>query len=291
MRSPHRATAFTALLALILAPALTISPASGSTPHRTAQAVPAGAAAPLTVRIDVAKTSMTLSTDTIRPGNTMFELASAGGGGTVEVVRLRKGFDVMEFRDTFIKAMEQGDVKAVRKLDRRAVFYGGMPVDKHGVNMFGFELGRGHYLVVNPDRDMFTTFTVAGRHHAGRLPKADSRINYVGEDRFGGPASLASHGWMKQTNKTDEPHFTDLQKVKKSTTKRTVAKYFASGAQAQPKWVLGEMAEGMVLSPGHSMVWKYDVSHGKYIALCWWPSAENGMPHAMMGMWRLLNLK
>jgi hypothetical protein len=27
------------------------------------------------------------------------------------------------------------------------------------------------------------------------------------------------------------------------------------------------------------------------VLLCWWPSDENGMPHAMMGMFRFINLR
>jgi len=45
-----------------------------------------------------------------------------------------------------------------------------------------------------------------------------------------------------------------------------------------------------VISPGHTMVWKYALPKGKYIIMCFWPSKTDGMPHFSMGMYKLFHL-
>ena len=44
------------------------------------------------------------------------------------------------------------------------------------------------------------------------------------------------------------------------------------------------------MSPGHTVIWRYHTSAGKYLALCFWPSNVDGGPHAFMGMWKLFHL-
>jgi hypothetical protein len=46
-----------------------------------------------------------------------------------------------------------------------------------------------------------------------------------------------------------------------------------------------------VISPGHTIVWKYHAPKGRYLALCFYPDKDTGVPHAFMGMFALLNLK
>jgi hypothetical protein len=79
--------------------------------------------------------------------------------------------------------------------------------------------------------------------------------------------------------------------VKASTTRQQVQAYFDSGAQGQPAWALKEMAGTLVVGPGHTVLWRHDVPRGKYVEMCWWPSKDDGMPHAMMGMWALTRLR
>jgi hypothetical protein len=38
------------------------------------------------------------------------------------------------------------------------------------------------------------------------------------------------------------------------------------------------------------MVWHYTFPPGRYLELCFWTSAEDGMTHAEMGMWAFVTL-
>ena len=43
-------------------------------------------------------------------------------------------------------------------------------------------------------------------------------------------------------------------------------------------------------SPGIETVYRQDVAESKYLLLCFMPSEEqDGVPHAMMGMWKLVH--
>lgn len=45
-----------------------------------------------------------------------------------------------------------------------------------------------------------------------------------------------------------------------------------------------------MISPGHTVVWRYAYPPGKYLEACFWPSNKTGAPHAEMGMWNYLTL-
>jgi hypothetical protein len=107
---------------------------------------------------------------------------------------------------------------------------------------------------------------------------------------FPAPSGLPNAGWLKQTNHAVEPHFMDFQQVKKSTTRAHVKKFFDNGAKGQPSFGLPATAGTLIVSPGHTIVWKYTLPKGKYVVACFWPSKKTGMPHALMGMWNLLSL-
>jgi hypothetical protein len=95
---------------------------------------------------------------------------------------------------------------------------------------------------------------------------------------------------MKTTNKAQEPHFPVLNQVQESTTDQDVQDYINLNTQQPPSWALPGGAEAGVISPGHTMVWKYSAPAGKYIVMCFWPDKNTGMPHFAMGMYKLFHL-
>jgi hypothetical protein len=95
---------------------------------------------------------------------------------------------------------------------------------------------------------------------------------------------------VKFANQADQPHFLALQHVKDSTTNAKVRKFINSGGQGNPPWVLKGSADSGVLSPGKSQLLNYDLKPGKYLVACFWPDYFTGMPHAFMGMWKLVTL-
>jgi hypothetical protein len=286
--------------AVVLAASVTgLAATSGSAQATTHDAAAKAPSAQVMKLTSTRKGSFRISTTTIRPGNTLFKVYRGGKGGQAQVLRLRKGYSLQQAGKDF-GALFTGNVKAVRRIDNNVVFYGGIDVPKAGVkapNEWGVNLDKpGTYYVVNTGTNSNpapTPFTVRGQVHRGALPTATGWVNpagTVGANRWVTPATDPHKGWMKTTNKAQEPHFPVLNQVQESTTDQDVQDYINQNTQTPPSWALPGNAEANVISPGHTMVWKYSVPAGKYIVMCFWPSKTNGMPHFSMGMWKLFHL-
>jgi hypothetical protein len=250
-----------------------------------------------TVTITSKKAGPKLSVDRIRPGNTLFKVVRGGAGGSMQVLRLKKGYSFKKAASDFGKAFGQTtDVQAVRRIDKNVVFYGGMPVPAKGdkPNIWGVDIDKaGKYFVLNLDKNTLAVLVAKGSHQHRALPVAKGRLGMKtttgGANAFTAPKNDPRKGWMKTTNNAGEPHFIVLDKVKESTTNQDVADALMS--PNQPPFILGPELDTEVISPGHTFVWKYGTSKGKYLALCFWPSKVDGTPHAIMGMFKLFHLK
>jgi hypothetical protein len=62
-------------------------------------------------------------------------------------------------------------------------------------------------------------------------------------------------------------------------------------SQQQPPWLLKANTSTGVLSPNRREVFHYNLPAGPYLLLCYWPDDDTGMPHYLMGMWKLVNLR
>ncbi len=242
------------------------------------------------VKVTVKQHRIIRSTNAFRPGNTVFDLTSDSGRAAVQLVRFRAGYTFDDFRED----LQSEDIEAIRRIDSKAVFYGGMPVGRHGVSHFGARLGAGRYYLIDFDRPRWVRLRVEGDPERRALPGTTGSVDFVmdGEDhRFRTARPLPHQGWLRQTNETDEPHFMDMFKVKASTTRQQVRRFFAGEGPEDPRWILGSYPGTFVVSPGHTVVWKYAYPRGKYLEACFWPSAEDGTTHAEMGMWNFTRLR
>jgi hypothetical protein len=70
-----------------------------------------------------------------------------------------------------------------------------------------------------------------------------------------------------------------------------VAKWIKSGANGQPPFQLHGSNGLGVISPGRVGAWRIDMPAGRYLIACFWPDRFTGMPHFLMGMWNLVDLK
>jgi hypothetical protein len=269
----------TLVLALTLAGAPLAAPAgAGAAPERDV--------APLVVTVDTGPSQTTLSTTTVTPGPVILDLVGRGG---VDVVTFRHGYTVADLAKD-AKKLFAGSVKVVRRVDRGVVFWGGTQATGDGAQI-AMDLPAGDYTVLNIDKGTLATLTVAGTPEARSLPASGGTIRYVHAMDYRLPATLPHRGWITVTNDSSEPHFTDLEKVKKGTTAAQIGAYLDHGAHGQPPFASGEQHGNLPLSPGHSFSWWVDASRGSYAALCFWPSKKTGMPHALMGMYALTRLR
>ena len=242
---------------------------------------------------------MKLSDDKIRPGNTFFKVKNVDGKaskGLVQILRLKGSYTLGDAFDDFALAFPedestQPDVDAVNRIDDNVVFYGGMEAKGDGskVSRWAVNIDKpGTYYVVNLDSGAPpTTLTAKGDHQKRLLPSRDGFINAatgahgIG-NKFVAGRHNASRGWMSTRNKAEEPHFVDVEQVKKGTKNSDITKMFQGGPNVFVKH--GGSADTGVISPGHRFLWAYHVPKGRYGVLCFWPSSTDGMPHALMGM-------
>ncbi len=293
MQTRSRAAATTALL--LTASVTGLAAVSGTAQATTHTHTATRAAQKLTVTIKSTAKGPKLSQTTFRPGKTMFKVVRGSAGGSMEVVRFKHGYTIVDFAKD-AGGLFSGDVPAIKRVDRNVEFYGGMPVaknsDPNAVFKFGVDIDRaGTYYVINLDKQKFTTFQAKGAHQTRSLPAPTGKLGMTGSATFAAPAADPHKGWMKTTNNATQPHFIDLGQVKKSTTNQDVLDYLASPAGPPPfaKPGGGDVATEVV-GPGHTVIWKYATHKGRYMAACFYPDKHTGMPHFFMGMFALVNL-
>jgi hypothetical protein len=291
MEIRSRAAATTALL---LAASVGGLAASSSTAQAT-HAPPADRGAhSLTVTIKTTKQAPKLSQHSFRPGKTTFKVVRGNSGGLIQVLRLRKGYGLAHAFKDFAKAFPDNappDVKAVRRIDKNVVFYGGMGTPRKGepASRWSVNIDKaGKYFVVNLDKNNLATFRAKGKHQKRSMPRADGRLN-VAPGNIWKPGKHNAHkGWMNTTNNALEPHFVDMEHVKNGTTTQDVLAFFQGG----PNVLANDhaAADTGVISPGHTFRWHYHLPKGTYFAACFWPSKADGTPHAFMGMVKVFDL-
>jgi hypothetical protein len=293
----HTRSSAAATALLLTASAAGLALSSGSAQATGSHHTSTARAVTLTVTIKSTKAGPKLSEDKFRPGKTMFNIVRHGAGGTMQVLRLKKGYTLKHAFKDFAAAFPNNapaDVAAVRSVYRNVVFYGGLDVPKKGrTNRFGVDIDKaGTYYVVNLSKNTLTSFRARGSHQKRTLPKAGGTLNMAqgpaGSNVFKTPANDPHKGWMRSTNNAAEPHFVALNQVKESTTDQDIADALTS--PNPPDFFLAGADETNVISPGHSFIWKYSLPKGKYVVLCFMPSKVDGTPHALMGMFKLFHL-
>ncbi|HEY7045260.1 MAG TPA: hypothetical protein VH419_16440 [Nocardioidaceae bacterium] len=289
----------TAALALPVLTSLSLSsPSAGLTSATAAPREPAShvrhvpVPAPVVhVHVTVKKHRIIASKSGFRPGNTVVDLSSEGGGiAAIQLLRLRSGYTFAEFQAD----VESDNIQALRRIDRDAIFYGGMPVYERRASHFGARLDAGRYFLIDFDHPRIGRLLIEGAPERRSLPRSTGSINMVldhQQHRFQTPRRLPRSGWLRQTNHTDEPHFMDMIRIKSSTTRKQVRRFYSGQGPEDPSWVLHNYSGTFLISPGRSVVWRYAFPRGKYLEACYWPSREDGTTHAEMGMWNFTTLE
>jgi hypothetical protein len=226
-------------------------------------------------------------TTQIHAGRTMFKVFTGLGDHVLQIARLHSGYTFAEANADFAKAFS-GNVAAVRRLDSHITFYGGAETRPNHPGAFSTFLGTGRYVFTDQNGPAHVFVNVVGTApaHQALTPRSGSIGMYT--YGFGVTPNLPSSGWVRVFNQSDQPHFVVLQHVKSFVTPRMVRKALMS--PTPPSWVLRATTTSGVLSPNRAQVWHYDLPAGKYLLACFWPDDDTGMPHAFMGMWKLVTL-
>jgi hypothetical protein len=294
MQTRHRAAA----TALLLTATAGLAAAGGGTAQASGSHTDHRATNKLVITIKTKAGGVKLSDSRFRPGNTVFRVKNAGGKGLIQVLRLRPGYTLDQaFADFQAGFGGSPDVKAIRRVDRNVVFYGGMPTPgkpSKPARKWAVNLGKAStYYAVNLDAGTLAPFKVKGTTQRRAMPAQDGFVNAkISKNPSGNTFKAGKHnaasGWMSTTNRAKEPHFVDLQQVKKGTTNADISQWFKGGPNPTVKG--GAKSGTGVISPGHRFLWSYNLTKGRFVAMCFWPSKIDGTPHAIMGMHTVFNL-
>jgi hypothetical protein len=276
------AVAVACTVTLGAAPLLVHTTATAQT-AAAAEAAEAAEAATPSITIRVAKKAINVrGARGLRAGRVKVEVK---GRGVAEIVRFAPGYEDREFKRDFAAA-GKGNVKALKKVLRNVELLG------------GFEAG-GSGTVVLPRAGEYTVFSFATRDLAhfragavkrSRTPDVDGKIIGRAGPKWGGSSNLPAKGTFKFKNADRTvPHFVILQQVPEGTTTDQVLAFLQT-EQGPPPFLEGSL-ETASLSSGRSMTVNYDLPPGQYVIMCFFPDPNmGGMPHAFMGMLKMIHL-
>jgi hypothetical protein len=289
MHLRSRGTAFAAagLAAASLLVPLATSAQASTTKYEAARAT--SAAKPQLVVAHMTASRIRLSDDTVHAGRILFRAVTKDGDHTVQLARLRPGYTIQQAGPDINKAFS-GDVAAVNRVDKGISFRGGVEAHPGRPGSYSTVLTAGHYVVLDQNSDGLAMLTVTGSHvRQVRAPHRGSVTAFTyGFDST--PRFLPANGWIRLANRADQPHFVEFQRVKPGTTPAMVRKTLAMNPQSRPSWALKVNFSTGVMSPGTAQVVQVALPPGRYVLMCFWPDDRTGMPHALMGMWKLVTV-
>lgn len=236
------------------------------------------------------KTIIVKGVDGLRAGRVRM---SVKGRGVVEFVRFKRGYDVADFTRDVNRFGAKNDVKALRRAIANTTIIGGFAGGGSGTIVFP-RAGAYTPISVGP-RGLVTgkAVVVRGPRRTSPAPRTDGRIVAKNGPSWGGTSHLPAKGRFLFKNRfnTGVPHFVLLQQVQEGTTVDQVLEYLQSGDEAPPSWGLPAFMDTGSLSPGRSMTVNYDLPAGQYAVMCFFPDPKmGGMPHALMGMIKMIHL-
>ncbi|MBI1350082.1 MAG: hypothetical protein GC156_03075 [Actinomycetales bacterium] len=268
-------------------------------------ALPAQAAGAIpVVDIAVSGNQATISQTTMRPGVVEFHVGDTfpipeqfgGGTDTISIVRTDALDQVMAALPGAFGEDPAAAAQAMRTAHALSTWYGG----GHKGDVWQVYLPPGNYYALGVQSTVMqmaqpVAFTVAGQPRSANVHAVQAAIwatGPVGQNQFR-YAQLGRQPvmWFAFRNNAHEIHFLDLTPVKPGTTTAQVKKSFMSDSQGPPSWVAGEPFTFDVVSPGVRVAIKHSLAPGKYLADCFIPSETDGMPHALMGMYKLVIIK
>jgi hypothetical protein len=224
------------------------------------------------------------------------------GEQEVGFARLHKGYTFAEAKKDYNAAQAQSPaaLKALNRIVRHVTFYGGIDSGNGHTTVSGSVVlpKAGTYYVLDDENGPFTAspvkLHVSKRQGSRVTPKTSGLAKAITAKRWRGSPTLPADGTIKVKNaSTNSPHFLALFQVKKGTTRKEVIKALNSSSQGPPPFALrhGGSTGTDALSPGISQTLTYSLPKGTYVEACFFPDLQTGIPHALMGMVRIVRLK
>jgi hypothetical protein len=229
------------------------------------------------------------------------EDAKSKGEATFAVVSLASGHTFKQFKSGLSVAFEnlfapngnkKKGLKALNEVLSYTTGYGGLGAFKGTRNGTLLLPSVGTYVLYDdsaqlPKRPQF--LHVGSPVGPQTLPTTDATVIAKTDRRFGGDTVLPANGNITFKNESSEsPHFLSLQQVKNGTTRKQVIEALQSNG---PGPFLRNEQDVDVVSGGQAMNVHVNLPKGTYAEMCFFPDPKTGMPHALMGMVRIVHLK
>lgn len=289
MHVTHRRTAVIAVAAAAVAGAGFTGGAAAASPHSSHVARVAHSGTVTTVGVTATVKRISMSRHTIPAGPIEFDVSTNDSRShTVQLARLRNGYTLQQAHHDINKAFK-GDVDAIRRVDTKIVFRGGVQVKPGKPAAFDVNLPAGDWLMLDQQGQGLAKFTVKGKSSNAALPATQGSITAFTYG-FGWSGPIRRSALIRFSNHADQPHLLVMQHVADSTTYKQVRQEFKKPRRGRPSWALGGSTQAGVLSPGTSEDMTIYLPAGKYLILCFWPDRDTGMPHAFMGMYKLITI-
>jgi len=253
--------------------------------------------------------SVKLSTDHAYAGSIRFVVRSTnkvtdqGGGSDVTLFRLKHGKTLQQFNAALQEEFSQTPAvaaKGTRDLVATVIARGLADVVPRYPETVTETLAAGQYYAMdlsNPPSGppALTRFTVLPSRHPGESDIRSQVSVTTVDEHFIAPRVWPHQGTYTFTNRADTLHFMQLQPVKAGTTDAEIQKAFDTPPSQQtgppPFFVQGPTGGNDVVSPGYSLQVTYKLPPGTYVLLCFVADDQTGMPHAAMGMHKVVVLK
>jgi hypothetical protein len=248
--------------------------------------------------------SVHLSRSRVYAGSIRFKVSTtnAHGGSAITLFRVRRGHRLAQVFAALRKEFDPATgAKGTRDLRRAAVFRGLADVDGTSETVTE-HLRAGTYYAM----DLSGSLPASGRPALTRLrvrhakPRIEqdsdlaSRVRVrVAHDRFHAPRRWPHRGTYRFTNRDDTLHFMEIIPVKRGTSDAEVQAALTSPNQSGPPPFFRDGPSGGndVVSPGRTLQVTYNLPRGTYVLACFVIDEETGMPHALMGMHKVVILK
>ena len=251
------------------------------------------------VAVSISNTRVVTMPTTIQPGVNTFKVTTANKRGSASSwCRRQRGTRAADAARDIEKGLDGGNVKAIKRFEANVTLLGGMSVNKGKTGKLVVDLARGLLGAGHQHQrsgEVLRVHGSGGRHGQRRARGGGDPQGRAGHEVGGqagvdpeqGPGDVQEHGVQQPLHRDGQAQEgQDLQGLQEVVRRRP------AGPPGPSPVNFGLGIDSGVVSPGHSATFRYNVPEGDYVMLCFWPDASmGGMPHAFMGMHRVITLK
>ena len=251
-------------------------------------------------------TSVHIDHGSVEAGTVSFKVSSTNrvvqgnGGSSISLFQPKRGVKLSKaFADLHeeFSSVPATAAKGTRDLVRDVSFFGLADLVPGSPEVVTENLRSGTYYLMDlgsftgKGNPVTTRLSVTGRGRGSSL-HGNVYVTPTSADRFIAPNKWPHRGSYLFHNIADTIHFMEIMPVKAGTTDKEIQAFFKSGSQSAPPFARNGPSGGNdVVSPGGTILVSYNLPRGTYVLLCFIADDMTGIPHAVMGMHKVIQLK